>query len=162
MSLVGAEYADDAPDAVAALSAYFTNPGETAAQREANRRQAQEGMDALLALSGVSVTCATLSSRPKYKSPSCPGATGAFDLIGCQYNYDDSVAVRKRGKVRVVFYREGYRGQHQHAIASRRYLCSDSGDRGDLQSWFSTPAFRHLCRREDWDIPYQTSNYTCQ
>ncbi len=114
------------------------------------------------AASTTFVTCDTLSNRLKYKSPACPGATGAFDLIGCQYNYNAAVPVKNRGIVRVVYYRAGHRGDPAHILDSRRMLCDNTTQRADLKSWFSTTAFRQICRRENYDIPYQTVAGSCQ
>lgn len=158
LSTVVAEYDDVAPEAVDVIEAYFA----MASASEKDHAAAQEAVNILLAASGVNIDCTTLSNRLKYKSPACDGATGAFDLIGCQYNYDASVAVRKRGITRVVFYRAGHRGDPAHALVSQTYLCNDTSDRAELQSWFSTPAFRQICRREDYDIPYQTVAASCQ
>jgi len=162
MANVASGYGDRAPDAVKTLQLYFGASGWTEEEGNAELRRASEAVNVLLALSGVSVTCRTLASRPKYKHPWCPGVTAGFDLEGCQFNYDSADAIRKRGIVRVVWYTPGYRGQHAHAKFSRRFYCDDDNDRADLDSWFPRSAFRHICRREDEDIPYQTGNYTCE
>lgn len=158
LSTVVAEYDDVAPEAVDVVEAYFA----MASASENDHAAAQEAMNILLASSSVSIDCTTLSNRLKYKSPACDGGTGIYELIGCQFNYDDSVAVKNRGITRVVFYRAGHRGDPAHALASQTYLCNDTSDRGELKSWFSTPAFRQICRREDVDIPYQTVAASCQ
>ncbi len=157
LTTVVAEYSEESIASVNVLKAYFAKASAT----KEDFAKAQESMNVLLALSGVSITCSTLSNRLKYKSPACDGTTGAFDVIGCQFNYDATQATRKRGTTRGVFYTLGHRGEHAHALESRTYLCSDNADRAELQSWFSTASFRQICRREDYDIPYQTQAGSC-
>ncbi len=158
---VTAEYGGLSAEAVDTLNTHFSKSAGSPDEREVAKRNASEAINTLLALSNVSVTCQTLESRPKFKQPICSSVSGGFDLRGCQLNYNVQEPVRKRGIVRVVWYTIGHGGTHSAARESKRYECDNTNDRNDLEGMFSRSAFRQLCRREDYDIPYQTVPSSC-